>query len=101
MAQASSSPEVVDNPEESRLELRADGYLAELVYHRYDHRLVLVHTEVPPELEGRGIGGVLVTAAIDLASRAGLTLVPLCPFARSWLQRHPDAASQAVIDWNR
>jgi hypothetical protein len=27
--------------------------------------------------------------------------VPLCPFARGWLQRHPDAASKAVIDWDR
>jgi uncharacterized protein len=101
MAQVSDSTEVVDNPGESRLELRADGHVAELVYRRYGHRLVLVHTEVPPELEGRGIGGALVTAAIGLASRDGLTLVPLCPFARSWLERHPDAASQAVIDWNR
>jgi len=25
--------------------------------------------------------------------------VPLCPFARGWLERHPEAASRAVIDW--
>jgi uncharacterized protein len=90
---------VVDNAGESRLEFRADGYLAELVYRRHGKRLVLIHTEVPPGLEGRGIGGALVTAAIDLAVRDGLTLVPLCPFARGWLERHPDAASKAVIDW--
>ena len=60
---------------------------------------MLVHTEVPVELEGRGIGGRLVTAAVDRAAREGLTLVPLCPFARSWLERHPEVASKAVIDW--
>jgi uncharacterized protein len=92
---------VVDNTSDSRLEFRADGQLAELVYRRHGKRLVLIHTEVPAELEGRGIGGTLVTAAIDLAARDGLTLVPLCPFARSWLERHPDAAGKAVIDWNR
>jgi uncharacterized protein len=97
----SEPAEVVDNTGDSRLELRADGELAELVYRRHGKRLVLIHTEVPSELEGRGIGGTLVTAAIDLAARDGLTLVPLCPFARSWLERHPDAASKAVIDWNR
>jgi len=26
-------------------------------------------------------------------------VVPLCPFARSWLERHPDVAARAAIDW--
>jgi uncharacterized protein len=98
--QLSDSDEVIDNPRESRFELRQDGYLAELIYHRRGNRLALIHTEVPPELEGRGIGGKLVTAAIDRAAREGLTLVPLCPFARGWLERHPDAAARSVIDWD-
>jgi uncharacterized protein len=92
--------EVTDNAAESRFELRADARLAELVYRLRGHRLVLIHTEVPAELEGLGIGGRLVTAAIDRAVREGLTLVPLCPFARGWLERHPDAAARAVIDWD-
>jgi predicted GNAT family acetyltransferase len=41
-----------------------------------------------------------VTAAVDRAAHEGLTLVPLCPFARGWLERHPEAASRAVIDWD-
>jgi len=61
---------------------------------------VLIHTGVPPELEGRGIGGRLATAAIDRAIRDRLTLVPLCPFAHDWLERHPEAASRAAIDWD-
>lgn len=93
------SGEVTDNQAESRFELQADGSLAELVYRRNGKRLVLIHTEVPPELEGRGYGGRLVAAAIDRASREGLTLVPLCPFASGWLERHPDRAARAVIDW--
>ena len=97
----SDSAEVVDNADESRFEYRADGALAELIYRRSGHRLVLIHTGVPPELEGHGVGAALVTAAIDVAAREGLTVVPLCPFARSWLQHHPDAANRVVIDWNR
>ena len=95
----SDSANVIDNPGASRFELREDGRLAELVYRIRGDRLVLVHTEVPVELEGRGIGGRLVTAAVDRAAGEGLTLVPLCPFARGWLERHPDAASKVVIDW--
>jgi uncharacterized protein len=99
--QVSDSADVIDNTDASRFELRADGWLAELVYRIRGDRLVLVHTEVPVELEGRGIGGSLVTAAVDRAAREGLTLVPLCPFARDWLERHLEAASKAVIDWDR
>jgi uncharacterized protein len=98
--QVSDSADVIDNTDASRFELRADGQLAELVYRIRGDRLVLVHTEVPVELEGRGIAGRLVTAAADRAAREGLTLVPLCPFARGWLERHPEAASKAVIDWD-
>ena len=92
---------VVDNEAEHRLELEIDGHLAELEYHRSGTRFVIVHTGVPDALEGRGIGGRLVTAAIDLAVEHGWTVVPLCPFARSWLERHPDVASRATVDWNK
>jgi len=92
--------EVTDNAAKSRFELRQDARLAELIYHLRGDRLVLIHTEVPAEMEGHGIGGRLVTAAVDRAVRDGLTLVPLCPFARGWLERHPEAAGRAVIDWD-
>ena len=92
--------EVTDNAAKSRFELRQDARQAELVYRLRGNRLVLVHTEVPAELEGHGIGGRLVTAAVDRAVREGLTLVPLCPFARDWLERHPEAAGRALIDWD-
>ena len=98
--QVSDPAEVIDNADGSRFELRAGGRLAELVYRLRADRLVLMHTGVPAEMEGRGIGGRLVTAAVDRAARDGLTVVPLCPFARGWLERHPEAASRAAIDWD-
>jgi predicted GNAT family acetyltransferase len=93
------SPQITDNQAASRFEFQADGMLAQLPYRLNGKRLVLIHTEVPAQLESHGIGGRLVAAAIERAAREGLTVVPLCPFARSWLERHPDAASQATIDW--
>lgn len=93
------SPQVIDNPAKSRFELSMDGQLAELAYRVNGKRLVLIHTEVPIQLEGHGIGGKLVTAAIERAARDGMTVVPLCPFARDWLEHHPDAASRVTIDW--
>ena len=99
MACVSDDDAVNDNQAESRFEYRAGGHLAELIYHRHGDRLALIHTEVPEELEHHGIGGRLVTSAVDRAAREGLTLVPFCPFARSWLERHPDVAGRVTIDW--
>jgi predicted GNAT family acetyltransferase len=44
------------------------------------------------------VGGELIAAAVAIARHEGLTIVPLCPFARRWLQRHPDVAEGVDID---
>ena len=92
-------PQITDNQAASRFELIMDGHLAELAYRRNGNRLVLIHTGVPAELEGHGLGGALVRAAAGRAERDGLTVVPLCPFAHGWLQRHPDVATRIAVDW--
>jgi hypothetical protein len=61
--------------------------------------LVLVHTGVPEALGGQGIGAELVRAALHRAERDGLTLVPVCPYAREWLEKHPEAVGAVAIDW--
>jgi hypothetical protein len=91
--------EIVDNAAQSRFETVIDGHLAKLDYRRDGERLVLVHTEVPEALGGNGLGGQLVSAAVDAAAAAGLTVVPECPYAAEWLQRHPDVAGKVTIDW--
>jgi uncharacterized protein len=93
-------PQVIDNAVGARFEVTVAGTLAELVYRRRADRLVLVHTEVPDALSGQGIGGALVQAALAEAAAGNLTVVPLCPFARGWLQRHPEAAAAVTIDWS-
>ena len=90
---------MIDNQDESRFDVTLNGTLAELVYRRRADRLVVLHTGVPDELGGRGIGGLLVRAAVSRAAHEGLTIVPLCPFARSWLEKHQDVASGVSVDW--
>jgi uncharacterized protein len=94
-----SDPTVTDHPDRHRFELEVDGAVAELVYRRRGDRLVLVHTGVPDELGGRGLGGLLVRAAVDRAEAEGLTVVPECPYARAWLEKHPEEAARVAIDW--
>lgn len=91
---------VVDDREQSRFRLSEDQEEAELVYRVDGKRLILIHTEVPESFRGQGIGGRLVRAAVDRASKSGETIVPLCPYARKWLQDHVDIAATVTIDWD-
>jgi predicted GNAT family acetyltransferase len=93
----SSAPPVVDNTERHRLEIRVDDHLAHLDYTLHDRHLTLVHTEVPEQLGGRGLGGILVQAALDKAIAGDFVVVAVCPFARSWLEKHPDAAATVTV----
>lgn len=45
------------------------------------------HTEVPPELEGRGIDSALAKFSMEYSKANGLVS---CPFIRKWQERHPD-----------
>lgn len=84
--------DVVDNEQEQQFEIDLDGRLAVLTYRRDGGALHLLHTEVPKEREGEGIGSRLVRHALDAARAAGERVVPLCPFVGSYIERHPEYA---------
>ena len=90
---------VRDDRSNHRFVLDEDGATARLEYSTEPGRLVLVHTEVPESLGGRGIGGRLVEAALARAAAEGETIVPWCPFARRWLHEHADRAAGVAIDF--
>lgn len=94
-----SAATITNNSAAHRLEATYDEGVAELTYRREGDRLSLTHTGVPDELEGRGIGGALVQAAVDMAAEEGLTVVPLCSFADAWLRDNDDVARRVTIDW--
>jgi uncharacterized protein len=81
--------EVTDHPEADRYEARVDGELGGfLAYRRAGDAIVLVHTQVDPAFEGRGVGSGLAAFALAEARRSGSRVTPECPFVRSWLRRH-------------
>jgi predicted GNAT family acetyltransferase len=101
MGSSTDDVEVLDLPDEHRFVIRRGGAEAELVYRIDGDTMVIAHTEVPESLGGQGVGADLVTAALAKAATHGLTVVPRCPFARRFLQRHPDQAASVTIDWSR
>lgn len=83
--------EVRDAQERSRFELLVDGELAGIAqYVRRGGRVVFTHTEVDGRFEGRGLGSVLASAALDAVRAEGSLAVPLCPFIAGYLARHPE-----------
>jgi uncharacterized protein len=90
---------VRDNPAELRYELLDGGTMVGLIRYRLEPGAVaLVHTDVDPELEATGAGSELVEGALaDLRTR-GLGVIPICPFVRSWIERHPAYADLVVDD---
>jgi predicted GNAT family acetyltransferase len=73
----------------SRYELDADGATAVLYYRIADGVITLVHTETPPEAQGKGIASRLVKEALDDIRAKGLKVVPRCPFVKGYMGRHP------------
>ena len=79
---------VTDVPDRHRFEAKVDGKLAGFAqYIRRDDLIVLTHTEVDQEFEGRGIGGALARAALDDALARKLPVRLQCPFIADWITR--------------
>ena len=87
------APPIVDNREKNRFETETTAGTAVLNYSRSGDRLVLVHTEVPKNARERGVGGRLVEAAFQQAREQGWRVIPVCPFVRAYLRRHPELRS--------
>ena len=84
---------VVDNPEELRYELWLGTIRAGFIEYRSEPgAILLVHTEVDPAVEGRGLGSRLVAGALDDLRARDLKLVALCPFVRAFLSHHREYA---------
>ncbi len=69
--------------------IKKDGNtIAELTYSLKDKVMVIDHTEVQPEHEGKGLGSKLVAESYDFAKNKDRKIDPLCPFAEVVFDRH-------------
>jgi hypothetical protein len=84
--------EVVNNKAHHRYELIVDGHLAASYYAISGNVITFIHTEVPPELGGKGIGSKLIKGALDQVRAEGLKVIAQCPFVKAYIEKHPDYA---------
>ena len=83
---------VSDNRAQQRYELAVDGHVAASYYEIADGVITFVHTEVPPELGGKGIGSKLIKGALDQVRAGGLKVIAQCPFVKAYIEKHPEYA---------
>ena len=51
--------------------------------------MVVYHTEVKPEAEGKGYAKKMFAAMVDYARKNALKVKPLCPFVQAQFKRRP------------
>ena len=90
------------NQEESRFELQADGNLAKIDFKKGSKgQYYMIHTEVPPALENKGIGHKLVRESLEWIEKNGLKIVPLCPFVRSFLRENLEDYKEIIEEGSK
>ena len=77
----------VNNPSASRYELMIEGQMAVADYRLEGNRLAITHVETPPALRGKGVAAELMKFIVEDAHVKGLTIVPVCPYAASYMAR--------------
>ena len=84
------SYDVTNNEQKSRYETTVDGHTAFSAYRKSGDTITFTHTEVPPELEGKGIAGAIVKHALDEARAQKLGVVASCVYVAGYVRRHPE-----------
>ncbi|GAA1765625.1 GNAT family N-acetyltransferase [Pseudarthrobacter sulfonivorans] len=92
---------ISNNPDRERFEVRDTGkVVGKAWYKAYDGEVpsqrIFYHTTVTEEYEGQGLAGRLAQVALDETVAAGLRIVPVCPFIKSYIARHPEYEASAV-----
>ena len=82
--------ELVKNETDQRFEMVVDADTAIITYKQTHDKIYLLHTEVPPELEGKGVATAIIEKTLNYIEKDHLKLIPLCPFVVAYIKRHPE-----------
>ncbi|MFI5015376.1 MAG: GNAT family N-acetyltransferase [Hyphomicrobiales bacterium] len=78
------------NKAHHRFELDRDGHTAFAYYSRAPGVITFIHTTVPAELSGKGVGSKLIRGALEEVRRQRQTVVAQCPFVGAFIAKHPE-----------
>lgn len=81
---------IFNDKQRQQFQVQLEDETASLEYRLHDGMIVLMHTEVPEKLGGRGIGSALTQFGLDFARMNHLPVKVYCPFVATYLKRHPE-----------
>ncbi len=81
--------EITNNRDRHRYELAVDGHVAATYYAISDGVITFIHTEVPGERGGKGIGSKLIRGALDQVRADGLKVIAQLPFLKAFIEKNP------------
>lgn len=82
---------IENNTKKSQYEAKQDGKtIAFAEYRPIGQSIMFTHTEVNEALEGKGVGSKLIRYALEDTRSKGMTAIPMCPFVKTFIQRHKD-----------
>jgi uncharacterized protein len=89
------------NPDRERFEvLDAGNVIGKAAYKEYDDgdapQRIFYHTVINEEYGGQGLAGKLAAVALDETVDAGFAIVPVCPFIKKFLAKHPEYADHVA-----
>lgn len=85
-----NTPTVTHQPENNLFLIQIGENMAYQEYFKKGDEIIITHTEVPRELEGKGLGSLLAKNALNYAEENSLKLNPLCPFMAAYVRKHYD-----------
>lgn len=88
---------IINNEEKKRFELHTEGKIAFVDYKLFDGGISYTHTDVPPELEGKGIASQLAKYVLDYAAANNLKVKPYCPYINAYINRHPEYQANSMF----
>lgn len=81
---------ITHNPGRNRFEMVVDDHVAYIRYVAFDGGMDILSTQVPSELEGRGIASALTKHVLEYAREHRLKIIPTCSFTVAYLRRHAE-----------
>ena len=82
---------VVDNPAESRFELRLDDeVIGRSEYRPAGDSVIVAHTEIDEGHEGEGFGSLLVRETLEAIRARRKSVIPTCEFTAAYIRGHPE-----------
>jgi len=86
------------NEENHRFEIIFEGHKAFIDYKERPGKITLIHTEVEPELEGKGAATAVIEKTLEYIEQHNYKLVPLCPLVFAYIKRHSEW--KRIVDEN-